>query len=196
MILKIKKYLPLAAHNLVFDFMTQNTFELCIKNIRKTKHGDFRTSTGGLYKISINKDLNQYRFLITLIHEMAHLVTFKKYGRVKPHGLDWKQTFKYLMLPYLNDEIFPSDVLSPLAKYLINPKARTDADLKLSLALRRYDENTDKKLIFELDLGTLFKHQNRVFKRGEKRKTRYECTEIQTKRKYLFQQNAEVFVIV
>lgn len=114
----------------------------------------------------------------------------------KPHGTTWKQTFKHLMLPYLNNEIFPSDVLSPLANYIINAKARTDADLKLSLALRRYDEVTDKKLIFELDLGTLFQHQNRVFKRGEKRKTRYVCTEVQTKRTYLFQQNAEVFLIV
>jgi len=196
LILKVKKYLPLASHDLVSDFMTQNAFELHIKNIRKTKHGDFRTASNGIYKISINKDFNQYRFLITFIHEMAHLVTFKKFGRVKPHGTTWKKTFKQLMLPYLNDEIFPSDVLSPLANYIINAKARTDADLKLSLALRRYDEVTDKKLIFELDLGTLFQHQNRVFKRGEKRKTRYVCTEVQTKRTYLFQQNAEVFLIV
>lgn len=83
MILKLKKYLPLASHDLVSDFMTQNAFELHIKNIRKTKHGDFRTASNGIYKISINKDFNQYRFLITLIHEMAHLMTFKKFGRVK-----------------------------------------------------------------------------------------------------------------
>jgi len=109
-----------------------------------------------------------------------------------PNGLEWKLTFKNLMLPFLNDEIFPSEILSPLANYLINPKARTDADLNLSLALRRYDEKTDKKLIFEIERGTLFAHNKRVYRKGVKRRTRYECTEIKTQKKYLFQQNAEV----
>lgn len=192
---EIKKYIPQSAILLVSDLIKKHPFELKIKNQRKTKHGDFRTSVNDVYKISINNDLNNYRFLITLIHEIAHLVTHKKYGRTKPHGSHWKETFKYLMLPFLTDEIFPSDVLSPLAKYLINPKARTDADLNLSLALRHYDKESDKKLIFEIELGALFAHNKRVFNRGNKRKTRYECTEINTQKKYLFQQNAEVFLI-
>jgi len=189
---EIIKYIPQDASNFVNILIEKYPFELKIKNNRKTKHGDFRTTYDGIYKISINKDLNKYRFLITLIHEIAHLVAYKNFGNKKPHGKEWKRTFKQLMLPFLNDAIFPKDVLSPLAHYLINPKARTDAHLNLSLALRRYDEKTDKKLIFELETGTLFEHNRRIFKKGLKRRTRHECTDIKTQKKYLFQQNAEV----
>lgn len=189
---EIYKYIPQEALKLIEDLIINHPFELKIKNNRKTKHGDFRTSHNGVLKISINKDLNKYRFLITLIHEIAHLVAHKNYGNKKPHGFEWKITFKNLMLPFLTDEIFPPEILSPLANYLINPKARTDADLNLSLALRQYDEKTDKKLIFEIETGTLFEYNKRIYRKGIKRRTRHECTEIKTQKKYLFQQNAEV----
>jgi len=189
---QLNKYIPQQSVELVNNLIEIHPFTLTIKNNRKTKHGDFKTSLNGIYKISINNDLNNYRFLITLVHEIAHLVTYKKYGNTKPHGLLWKQTFKRLMLPFLTDKIFPPDVLAPLANYLINPKARTDADLALSLALRNYDILTNKKLIFEIKSGSLFEHNNRIFKKVFKRRFRYECTEIETLKKYLFQQNAEV----
>ena len=189
------KYIPLEAQSRVLNLMLKYPFELKIKNQRKTKHGDFRVGSNNLFLISINKDLNQYRFLITLIHEIAHLVTYKKFGQTKPHGIAWKQTFKYLMLPFLTDAIFPAKILSPLAYYLKNPKARTDADVTLSLALRNYDAKSDKKLIFELDLDTKFSYNERIFKKGLKRKTRIECVELSTKKRYLFHQNAEVLTI-
>jgi len=189
---EIYKYLPKEASKLVEELIVNHPFELKIKNNRKTKHGDFRTASNGILKISINKDLNKYRFLITLIHEIAHLVAHKNFGYKKPHGLEWKSTFKNLMLPFLNDAIFPSEILSPLANYLINPKARTDADLNLSLALRLFDGKTDKKLIFEIETGRLFEHNSRIYRKGDRRRTRHVCTEIKTQKKYLFQQNAEV----
>ena len=47
-------------------------------------------------------NLNPYRFLMTLVHEVAHLVAFQKYGRaIKPHGKEWKFTFQTLMLPFI-----------------------------------------------------------------------------------------------
>jgi len=75
---------------------------------------------------------------------------------------------------------------------LINPKASTDSDINLSLALKQFDKETDKTFIFELPLASKFQHNKKVFIKGQKRRTRYECVEVFTDKKYLFHANAEV----
>ena len=186
------KYVPENSLLLVIELLEENPCHLKIVKNRKTKHGDFRKYSNGNDQITINNDLNIYRFLLTLIHEIAHLITYKKLKNVKPHGMEWKRNFQHLMLPFLKPKIFPKEILSCLAKYLINPKASTDADVNLSLALKQFDELTNKSFIFEIPIDTKFTHNNRVFIRGNKRRTRYECLELQTDKKYLFHQNAEV----
>lgn len=188
------KYLPKNSYSLVETLLNKYHFHLIIKNKRKTKHGDFRPLANGHLQITINNDLNNYRFLITLIHEIAHLVTYKKHKRVKPHGIEWKVNFQELMLPFFNSEIFPKELMPYLAKYMQNPKASTDSDVKLSLALKHYEEKTDKNYIFELPLGTKFIHNSKLFIRGEKRRIRFKCMEIRTKKEYLFHPNAEVTI--
>ena len=44
---------------------------------RKTKHGDFR-KTNNKDIITINHIENKYRFLLILIHELAHFKVYKK----------------------------------------------------------------------------------------------------------------------
>ncbi len=188
----LEKYIPLASVDLVANLLDKYPCKLKIVNNRSTKHGDFRKLKTGQYQITINNDLNHYRFLLTLIHELAHLVTHQKNSRVKPHGLEWKINFQHLMLPFVNPEIYPLEILPFLARYLQNPKASTDADVHLSLALKQFDQKNDRHYIFELSVKSKFIHNNRIFELGEKRRTRYECVEIKTKKKYLFHQNAEV----
>ncbi len=191
----IHKYIPEQSIVLVEELLDKYPFYLIIKNNRKTKHGDFKPLRNGRMQITINNDMNEYRFLITLIHEIAHLVTFKKHKRVKPHGIEWKMNFQHLMIPFLKPSIFPNDILPILANHMRNPKASSGADVRLSLALKQYDEKSDKNYIFELPLHAKFIHNNKVFIKGEKRRVRYKCTELKTKKEYLFHPNAEVDLI-
>lgn len=194
----LKKYLPERAVAPCLQLIQETGVHLKIVNHRLTRHGDYRRLPNGLHQITVNATLNRYRFLITLVHEIAHLVAFEKYGRrIKPHGLEWKRTFQYLMLPFIRPEIFPSQILPILAKHFKNPKASSDTDARLSLALKQFDVgHTDKTYIFQLPLGSIFRIYNgKLFKKGNKRIKRYECVEIGTGKVYLFQPNAEVELI-
>lgn len=173
----------------------QHHFTLKIVNQRQTKHGDFRQLPNGKFQITINNNLNKYQFLLTLIHEIAHHVTYQKFGRVQPHGKEWKTIFQHLMLPFLQPEIYPKHILPFLAHYLKNPKASTDADVNLSLALKEYSRETGKSFIFEIPNGSLFRFKKAIYKRGKKRRTRFECLNTANNKVYLFNQNVEVDLI-
>ena len=193
----LEKYIPQASVASVFQLITAHNIYLKIVNERVTRHGDYRKMPDGQHQITVNSNLNSYRFLITLIHEIAHLIAFKKYGSmVKPHGNEWKHAFQQLMLPYLRPEIFPNQLLPYLAIHFKNPKASSDTDAKLSLALKHYDAPNDKNYIFEIPLGRDFRlHNGKIFKRGKKLVKRYECLEVATGKIYLFNPNAEVEVL-
>ena len=188
------KYIPQASIASVFQLITAHNIHLKIVNERVTRHGDYRKMSNGQHQITVNSNLNNFRFLITLIHEIAHLIAFKKYGNsIKPHGIEWKRTFQQLMLPYLRPEIFPNNLLPFLAIHFKNPKASSDTDTNLSLALKEYDAPNDKNYIFEIPLGSRFRIYNgKIFKRGQRRVKRFECIEISTGKVYLFNPNAEV----
>ncbi len=194
----LKKYLPERAIEPCLVLIKDNGVHLKIVNERVTRHGDYRRLPNGLHHITVNSSLNKYRFLITLVHEIAHLVAFEKYGRqILPHGIEWKRTFQYLMLPFIRPEIFPSRLLPLLANHFKNPKASSDTDAKLSIALKQFDnQNKDNSYIFELPIGSVFRIYNgKLFKKGNKRVKRYECIEIATGKVYIFQPNAEVELI-
>nr|WP_245224816.1 SprT-like domain-containing protein [Pseudozobellia sp. WGM2] len=190
--------MPERAVDSCFDLIEKTSVHLKIVNERVTRHGDYRRMPDGRHQITVNASLNKYRFLITLVHEIAHLVAFEKYGRsIKPHGVEWKRTFQYLMLPFIRPEIFPSQLLPLLAKHFKNPKASSSTDARLSIALQQFDvQQSDKSYVFELPLGSVFRLYNgKLFKKGNRRVKRYECIEVATGRMYLFQPNAEVELV-
>lgn len=187
-----QNFVPKKAIPFVEFLINQHNFTLKIVNQRQTKHGDFRKLPNGRFQITVNNNLNNYQFLLTLVHEIAHHVTHQKFGRVQPHGKEWKTVFQHLMLPFLHPEIYPKEILPYLAKYLRNPKASTDADVNLSLVLRGSVAESGKNFIFDIPFGSLFIFKDTIYKRGNKRRTRYECLNMSTKKVYLFNQNVEV----
>lgn len=191
----LHKYIAEKAVPLVLYLIHEHKVNLKIVQQRLTKHGDFRTLPNGKTQITVNNNLNKHQFLLTLIHEIAHHVTFKKFGRVQPHGKEWKTVFQHLMLPFLQPEIYPNSILPYLANYMKNPKASTDADVNLSLALREGMAEPGKSFIFEVPNGSIFQFKNTLYKRGNKRRTRFECLNLTNKRVYLFNQNVEVLLI-
>ncbi len=190
----LARYIPEHAVKPVFELIVANQVHLKIVNERQTRHGDYRRALNGKHEITVNASLNRYKFLITLIHEIAHLVAFEKFGRnIKPHGEEWKITFQRLMVPFIRPEIFPQHLLPLLARHFRNPSASSDTDTTLSLALKQFDQKNDKNYVFEIPYGSVFRISNgKIFKKIAVRTKRFECVEISTGKTYLFNPNAEV----
>ncbi len=184
----LSKYIPMPAVELMAQWIYQFDFKLKIKRSRSTKYGDYRPPLPGKnHQITVNNDLNQYSFLLTLVHEIAHLSNYDKHGnRVNPHGREWKHEFKILMQPYFAMQVFPDDVKQAVERYLHNPAATSCSDLNLQRVLRRYNTEDDEIHLETLEKGTEFNYKERVFVKGEQRRKRFQCREKKSGKSYLF----------
>ncbi len=191
------KYLPTGSVDRIMDLLLLYKVNLRITKSRNTKCGDYKPPVDSdIHKISVNHDLNKYAFLITLIHELAHLVVWMKYGnRAKPHGREWKYSFRMLMDSIIKDNIFPDDITAALNNYLKNAKASSSSDLGLTKILKNYD---DKKYMTleNLPNGAVFKIKNgKTFKKLQKMRKRYRCLCLNNKKMYFVNPMVEVIPV-
>ena len=192
-----EKFVPTAAVDYCNGLYENMTFEFKVTRSRRTKLGDFRFRPDKRKSIiTVNNDLNPYAFLVTYLHEVAHLTTFKKHGyKVAPHGNEWKQEFINISEPMLTEDVFPSSVLDSLIKYFQRPKASSCSDPDLYQALRQFDPNEDMVSLKDIENNQPFIFHGKKFVRLEKKRTRWLCGEIKTERKYLISGIAEVELI-
>lgn len=191
----LKKYLPEETVMLISEWIIEFDFKLKITKERKTRLGDYTSPRGDLnHTITINYNLNKYAFLITLVHEVAHLVTFNEHkNTVNPHGTEWKRNFQKLMQPFLTPDIFPLEVFAALRKYLQNPAASSCSDIHLLRTLKLHDEDKSTIFLEHLPINTVFLYNgSRVFKKGERIRKRYKCIEIKSGVIFLFNPITEV----
>lgn len=193
---RLSRFVPEAAVMKAFLLWQEAPFRFVISKARNTKLGDFRKKPSeDLAVITVNENLNTYAFLVTYVHEVAHHRVYLQYkNRVLPHGTEWKLAFKELMLPFQITEIFPSNVLSALRKYMINPKASSLSDISLAAALKVHDldANPLEVALMQLAPGLKFSLENRIFRKLEPRRTRIKCEEVKTGKKYLVHKMAMV----
>lgn len=173
--------------------------EFKVSRNRSTKYGDYRHPFHGQgHRISVNYNLNPYAFLVTTVHEFAHLLTWNEYNRkAKPHGTEWKANFKKMMRTFYEKDIFPRDVQQVIMNYLENPAASSCSDINLSRVLKKYDAVQPHIVTVEkLPFNSKFRMKNgRVFRKENVVRKRYRCVEVATGRIYLFNPLAEVSLV-
>jgi len=193
----LAQYMPAAAAPIIARWIDYFQCEFKISKNRTTKLGDYRHpfKTAG-HRISVNNDLNNFAFLVTTIHEFAHLLTWNDHkNKVKPHGTEWKHNFKRMMSPFLEQQIFPEDLQKAITSYLLNPSASSCTDLSLSRALKKYDLQDKGSRLEEIPLHTVFTIKDgRKFKKGERLRKRFRCTCLDNGHVYLFNPLAEVIL--
>jgi hypothetical protein len=178
---------PASASNYCLQLLEKYRFDFKVRKSRITKVGDFTPHRNKLPLITVNHDLHPYLFLITFIHEVAHLEVHLLHGnRVASHGNEWKRAFCSLMQPVTTTAVFPEALLAELQLHMANPMASTFSDSRLTAALRNYDSRQKNAvLLSQLPEGTVFGFHGRWFKKGKTRRTRVECNEVKSRRKYL-----------
>ena len=190
----LSKYLPANFIEIVVELLVKHPVKFRVAKPRKTKLGDFRANRDGLHQITVNGDLNPYSFLITTIHEFAHLVTFEEYkGRVKPHGKEWQLTYSKMIYPVIESGNLPKDVSDVLLNSLINVKASSCTDQNLSRVLIKYDKPIQGLILLEeLPSKSVFNLSGKNFTKGNLRRTRYVCVDNSNNKRYLISALAQV----
>ena len=186
---------PDQSHDLLRSICRDYTFNFHVKKSRQTKLGDFRYPIKNeVPVITVNRDENKYRVLMTFLHELAHLIVYLDKGRSRnPHGPRWKQTYSNLLDIFYQKNIFPEKLKESVYHHILKPKASSYADVRLLKALREYDAEKDTLTLIELPENQLFRLNNgKVFEKLEKRRSRILCREIDSKKKYLIHGHAEV----
>lgn len=187
--------LPSGTEAYVAGLLAQQACDIRLTRPRRTKLGDHRPPGHGrpAHRISINDDLNPFAFLTTLLHEIAHAVTWERHERgrrrrrrLRPHGVEWRGEYAAIMEPVVAMGVLPDDVAAALAGSLTRPAAATCSDRGLLLALGRYDQ-VDARLVRveEIAVGGWFRlDTGAVFRAGRPLRTRRQCFEARTGTEY------------
>jgi len=186
---------PQQAHQLTRELFNEYHFLFRITAPRKTRLGCFKgVRYGARPIIHINSDLGQYTFLLVFLHELAHLVVMKKYGRrAKPHGVEWKIAYRSLMQPFFDSHVFPTTLTTELHRYFIKTPATFHRDARLINTLTTLEGGEVFITVGDVPINSTFTLMSgRQFVKLEKLRTRYKCFCPKTRKYYLVPNSAQV----
>lgn len=153
-----------------------------ITKARESKLGDYRAEFDGSHSISVNGDLAPQLFFFVLTHEIAHLIAFtstKK--RIRPHGSEWKEAYKKLLLESL--EIYREDFRPLVLAYAAAPKANYVSNPDI---VRYFQESDGNFFLEDLPEGSTFLFRDEPYHMQQRLKKRYICKHLRTGVSYYF----------
>ncbi len=189
------RYMPREAVEWSAEFVLTHAVKMKITRVRSSKLGDYRHPFGREgHQITINHDLNPIAFLVTFVHEAAHLETWNKHkNSVSPHGREWQGEFARLIREIIELRAFPEELIHHFLSRGDSLSASSCSDKELNRLLRKYDPPRGTVLLEELPDQVHFQlSTGEVFQKGQKQRTRYKCLHVQKKKWYLVSGQAEV----
>lgn len=185
----LRRHVPAAAVHHCHALWQQYPFSFRLSRSRASKQGDYcHDRRAQTHRISVNADLDPYSFLITYLHEVAHRMAVEDpdYRPSRPHGAVWQRAFRKAMAPVLNAEVFPPEIREVLQRHMRRPRASTQSDLHLALALGRHSGLQSGQVhLASLESGSEFLFRGHRFEKREQRRTRVLCVHLPSRRRYL-----------
>lgn len=189
--------LPDSARAYTASCLQNQLFLLKITNPRRVRLGSFRAAPrGGVAQITINNDLGPFSFLLVLLHELAHHLVWKHYGRkVAPHGKEWKAVYADLLIPLLEQHMLPESLEAGLLAYLRKTSATFQSCKPLLSALNLLEGKGEMLTLADINDQDSFRLQDgRIMIRHQKLRTRYKCYYPANKRYYLVPASVQIFM--
>ena len=192
----LSEHLPDRSLSTVEAWLDEHPVALTISRKRNSKMGDYRPpAKNGRHRISVNGDLHPYAFLVTLTHELAHLVTWEKHKRrARPHGEQWKTQFRSMLRELWVQEIFEDGVSTIVDDFSTGKISYRMFNLRFEKLVHHIAPDTGESLLGDLPVNAVFSlHNGRRFIKMEKVRTRFRCKELRNHRIYLISPLAKVY---
>ncbi|BAP29539.1 uncharacterized protein CHSO_0502 [Chryseobacterium sp. StRB126] len=187
----LEKYLPQNTLDYLRIWFSDYYIYIKVTRNRNSKLGDYRKLPDNSHEITVNSTLTPQLFFFVLTHELAHLIAFEKYGRrISPHGNEWKETFKKMLLESL--EIYDEELKPIIVKFSKSPKANFMASPDLVRYFHTEKQDDSLHFIEQLQKGEFFIYRNEKYLLEGLIKKNYLCKNLATGRKYSFKPLARV----
>lgn len=187
----LEKYLPENTLPFLKNWFGEHYIHIKITRGRNSKLGDYRRMPDKSHQITVNSTLQPQLFFFVLTHELAHLLAFEKFGnRIAPHGIEWKHTFRDMLLESI--EIYEEDLKPIITKFSLSPKANFMAspDLVRYFHIENLEEN--HYFIEQLEVGNKFIYRQQTYIIQKKLKKNYICKNLSNGKNYIFKPLAKV----
>ena len=188
-------YVPPEARALLEEWIAPLDLKIVVTPSRRSKNGDFRMpARGETPRITVNADLGPYRFLLTLVHELAHLMNWNEHGYgVQAHGPEWKRHFARLLRAMSRVQALPRLYRTALMTHARNPKASVAADPQLHRVLCQFDPPKENPtiLVDDVAIGARFALGGRQFEKLSTQRTRCICLDLGNGQRYHVSKNAQ-----